>query len=448
MRIAKKQIRRLIAVSVLIFITSPCFGDGISFKGRDFSSLRPIAQNEQRAVISYEDGFERMLIAISLEMENEENAIWIFPVPGQPQDVTVDVLDLFPRFSGKEPLVEAHKILAGIRTLSLLTQIYPVFTCMCLTPLSRARSMSISGISVHESVEKWGIQAETITTESPEALSNYLTAKKVGINKDELKPFEHYLGDDYVLVVVWIESRSTLLKQFPEYASGRTSDSERRPCLYVEFPSERAFYPLLATSAYGESEIFINLFVFGYVAPDINSPLSGSFQRKYFTRKSKIQSMPFQLADNLPYETSRYTRLRFRGPAKDLKDDLWLKPVSPLGMWFAEILVDASDKPFILFGPFLFYIGVLSYLSAGIAGWLLYRKWQGFGLLGLFNVFTIIAIYFAARWAKNLLAGQIQNSSKVFSIGKFVIVFSITFVALDYLLIWLLWSWVVFSVGA
>ena len=443
MSMTKKTI--LLVVSGVMIAAVPCFADGMAFKGKDFGSMRPIAQNEQRAVISHEDGFEKMLIAISLEMENEENAIWIFPVPGEPQNVKVDVLDLFPRFSGEEPLVKAYEVLSGIRNLSLLTQIYPVFTCCLMPALSKRLE---AGISIHETVEKWGIRAETITAQSQESLYGYLIEKKVGLNKDELKTFERYLDGDYSLVVVWIESRSNLLKQFPEYASGRTSGSERRPCLYVEFPSERAFYPLLATSAYGESKIFINLFVFGYVAPDTNSPLSGSFQRKYFKRESEFKAMPFQLADNLPYESNHYTRLRFRGPAKDLKDDLWLKPISPPGMWFAEILLDASDKPFVLFGPILCYIGILSYLSAGIAGWILYRKWQGFDMLGLFNVFTIVAVYFAARWARNLLAGQIQSTGKVFSIGKFVIVFSITFFVLDYLLIWLLWGCVVFSVGA
>lgn len=445
MSMTKKTI--LLVVSGVMIAAVPCFADGMAFKGKDFGSMRPIAQNEQRAVISHEDGFEKMLIAISLEMENEENAIWIFPVPGQPEKVKVDVLDSFPLFSGKEPLVEGYEVLARLRTLSLLTQIYPVLTCMCLMPLSASKSMDIKGVFVHESVEKWGIQAETITAESLEALSHYLTAKKVGLNKDELKPFEHYLGDDYVLVVVWIESRSNLLKQFPEYASGRTSDSGRWPSLYVEFPTEKAFYPLLTTSAYGQTEIPINIIVLGYVAQDANGKSAVNFRQRYYKQSQRPEKIPAQLADDMPQRDIRYTRLRYRGPAKNLTADLWLMPTSPPGMWFAEILLETADKPFVLFGPILCYIGILSYLSAGIAGWVLYRKWRGFDLLGFFNVFTIIAVYFAARWARNLLAGQIQSTGKVFSIAKFLTVFSITFVFLDYLLLWLLWGWAVFAGG-
>jgi hypothetical protein len=445
MKTMAKIILFVAAVSMIAVL--PCFADGRAFKGKDFGSMRSIAQNEQRAVISHKDGIEKMLIAISLEMENEDNAIWIFPVPGKPEKVKVDVLDSFPRFSGKDPLIEAYKVLTGIRMFSMMTQIYPFFTCL---PLSKARSggKETSEISIHESIEKWGIRAETITAQSQEALSDYLTAKKVGLGKEELKPFERYLGGDYVLVVIWIDSRTQLLKQFPEYTSKGPSDLGRWPCLYVEFPTEKAFYPLLATSAYGETEIPINIVVLGYVAQDANSKPAVNFRQRYYKQSQRLEKVPAQLADVMPRRDIRYTRLRFRGPAKDLTEDLWLKPTSPPGIWFAEIILPAADNPFVFFVPLLCYIGILSYLSAGIAGWILYRKWRGFGLLGLFNVFTIVAIYFAARWARNLLAGQIQNSGKDFSVGMFITVFSIIFVLLDCLLIWLIWGWAVFLVGA
>jgi hypothetical protein len=422
--------------------TAPCFGDGVAFKGRDFGSMRPIAQNEQRAVISHHLDTEKMLIAISLDLEDEDNAIWIFPVPGKPEKVKVDVLDSFPTFFGKDPRIEAYEVLAAIRNLSLLTQIYPAFTCLCLMPsLSRSMEAGIfeHGSIVHGSIEKWGIRAETITAQSSEALSDYLKEKKVGLGADELKPFERYLTGDYVLVVVWIDSRVQLLKQFSEYASGRPSSSGRWPCLYVEFPTKRAFYPLLPTSIYGDTEIRIDIVAIGYFAPDSDSKLSGKFRPKYYKQSKISEKMPAQLADEMPDENISYTRFRFRGPAKDLTDDLWLKPTSPPGFRFAEAILDVSDNPLVLFGPILCYIALVSYLSAGIAGLVLYRRWRGFDLLGLCNVFTIVAVYFTARWAKNLLAEQLRDSNKVFSIGKFLAVFSAVFVLLNYLMPLLMW---------
>jgi hypothetical protein len=394
----------------------------------------PIVQNEQHAVISHSQGREKLLIAISLNMENEDNAIWIFPVPGKPQEVEVNVLDLFPRFHGKDPRREAERFLSGIRDLSLLTQIYPLFTCCFMPALSVTRE---TGVFIHGTIEKWGIRAETITAKSAVDLSEYFKEKKAELDANELKLFERYLASDYMFVVAWIESRAELLKKFPGYESGKTSDSGRWPCLYVEFPSERAFYPLLATSFYGDKIIPIDVVTIGYFEADVNSKLKDSFRPRYYKQPVKPEKLPEQLVDAIPDKNISYTRFRFHGPAKDLTDDLWLKPTMPFGMKSAENILAVSDDPLLLFGPILCYIALLSYVSAGFAGLMLYRKWRGFDLLGFCNVFTIVAVYFAARSAKNFLAGQLQNTNKVFSIPKFLTVFSIVFVFLNYLLMFL-----------
>lgn len=437
MSIRKKINQSLLAVAVMMFTLPYCFADGVAFKSRDFKSARPIIQNEQRAVIAHKNGTEKMLIAISLALEDQENAIWIFPVPGKPETVKVDVLDSFPVFFGRDPRVEAYGILAGIRSLALLTQIYPAFTCVCLMP---ALQKSGEGEAfIHGSIDKWGIRAETITAESLNALSNYLQEKKVGLDPNQLKPFERYLGSDYVMVVAWIDSREQLLKEFPEYQAGGPSSSWRWPCLYVEFPSQKAFYPLIPTGIYGDEKIPIDVITIGYFTQDAKSKLKDRFWPRYYKQSKKPEGIPPQMYDDLPEENVTYTRLHFSGPAKDLTDDLWLKPTSPPGIRVAEAILKVSDKPFILFGPVLCYIALVSYISAGIAGLILYRKWRGFDLLGFCNVFTIVAVYFAARWAKNLLSMRLQNTNKVFSAAHFLTVFSIVFVLLNYLLMFLPW---------
>jgi hypothetical protein len=430
MSIATKTIRWLMSLTIAIISTSACLGDGVVFRG-DYRSMFPIVQNEQHAVILHSQGREKLLIAISLDMENEDNAIWIFPVPGKPQEVEVNVLDLFPRFYGKDPRVEAYRFLTGVRDLSLLTQIYPLFTCCFMSALSANRE---AGIFIHGTIEKWGIRAETITAKSAVDLSEYFKEKKAGLDANELKLFERYLAGDYVLVVAWIESRAELLKQFPGYQSGKTSDLGRWPCLYVEFPSERAFYPLLATSFYGDKRIPIDVVAIGYFAPDVNGKLKDSFWPRYYKQSVKPEKIPAQLTDSIPDKNISYTRFRFRGLAKDLTDDLWLIPTVPAGMGFAEAILEASDNPLFLFGPILCYIAIVSYVSAGFAGLILYRKWRGFDLLGFCNVFTIVAMYFTARWAKDLFAVQIKNANRKFSIAKFLTVFSAVFVLLNYLL--------------
>src|SRR5262249_27905840 len=116
--------------------------------------------------------------------------------------------------------------------------------------------------SVHDQVEKWGIRAETITAKSVDDLAAYLREKKTGIPKEHLTTFESYLNENHVLIVAWIASREQVLKEFPHY---NLRGDERRPCLFVKFTAERAFYPLRPTRLYGKEITPARLFVVGHV---------------------------------------------------------------------------------------------------------------------------------------------------------------------------------------
>ena len=62
--------------------------------------------------------------------------------------------------------------------------------------------------------------------------------RKTEIAKKHLATFEPYLNQKYVLIVAWIASREQVLKEFPD---AHAMWGERRPCLFVEFSTERAF---------------------------------------------------------------------------------------------------------------------------------------------------------------------------------------------------------------
>ena len=91
----------LLVVFILLF-PAQAFADGKAFSGRDYYSLNPVAQNEQVAAISHRDGIEKMIIAVNFEAKDSDKALWIFPVPGTPDQTKVDVAGSFPGFSGIE----------------------------------------------------------------------------------------------------------------------------------------------------------------------------------------------------------------------------------------------------------------------------------------------------------------------------------------------------------
>lgn len=344
--IVKILIAFLIAV-VLLGVCVPSFGDGKAFSGRDFSFLRPVLEREQRAVILHRDGVEKMLIAVSIELADEDNALWIFPVPGTTEKVQLDIVDSFPQFRGRDPRKKARGVVTNVVSIALATQIYTVPFIM--TPhLGRVADVAVLRlVSIHKEIEKWGIHAEAITAESIRGLESYLKAKDVGIDRSELKAFEDYLSKEYVLVIVWISSREQLLEKFPEYGTGKRISQERWPCLYVEFDTDRAFYPLRPTSTYGAEWIPIHLQVIGYVKPEANSAFAEKFHIRHYKQETLSKGTPSQLVNDMSATDLCYTSIEYLNLAETLTEDLWLTLVGVRGMRYAETVISMMGNRYI-----------------------------------------------------------------------------------------------------
>ena len=369
------------------------FGDGKVFGGRDFWALYPIGQREQRAAIVHRDGIEKLIIAINIELAEKDKALWIFPVPGTPEGTKLDVVDSFPRFSGRDPRQPAGNAIGQLMMAVRATQIYPlIFEAVFMTHLGTSRVDA----SVHTHVEKWGIRSEAITADSLDSLVGYLQEKKAGVQKEELSVFEPYLSGQYVLVVAWIASREELLKKFPEYGKRGHVTSGRWPCLYVEFPTERAFYPLRPTSGYGDDHIPVNLFVVDTVRPEAGAALAGKMRVGHFRQRAALKGAPREFSESLPEGAFLYTSVRITTEARDLTEDLWFEPVVPLRLRYAEAVESMAHPAFgVPLGIAL--VAVLSYVAAGVSGVLLYGQWKGYARLGLWNLLTLVGLVLAIR---------------------------------------------------
>jgi hypothetical protein len=423
-----------VVAAMLLGVCVPVLGDGKAFRGRDFSSLSPVEQGEQRALILHRGGVEKMLIAVSLEFEDEDNGLWIFPVPGEPDNVKLDVLDSFPDFRGVDPRVEARRHLSRTVEMVLGTQIYTVPIMRALRRVSMIAGRGGKLPTIHAEIEKWGIHAEVITAESVEDFASYLKDKEVGIDSEELGVFQDYLSEQYVLVVVWISSREKLLAEFPEYGRGKGLYKTRWPCLFVEFATERAFYPLRPTSGYGHKIVPIQLRVIGYVAPDTGVEFAKGFRVRYYKQKGSPYGMPAEFNKALPAEDIRYTSISYHHRAEELTEDLWLTPVNPKGMKYAEAIVEGMENKYIYYGFVVCIVLAVSYVSAGCAGLALFRRWKGYARLGLWNVLTLFAFYIATEHVKGPVGERLRGSGEKAGRGTFVVYFSIFFVAITVIL--------------
>jgi hypothetical protein len=415
----------LLVIAGVMIIAVPCFGDGVSFAGRDFVSRRPITQSEQRAVISHSNGIEKMLITIAIPLEKEDSAVWIFPVPGKAENVKIDLADSFPRFFGRNPLREADEKIHFIIGMQFSSLLFP-FNGILMPALSKARSPG--EVRVYDKVDKWGIHTETITADSLDSLVKYLNEKKASIDLEYLKAFEGYLSDKYVFVVSWLSSTRELLKQFPEYTMEQRG--QRWPSVYVEFPSEKAFYPMRPTATYGTMPLTLRIVVLGYV-----ECLEGfnQWSRKGFYKQENIpEGMPEVFINDFKMQKGRYSLFQCKVQANVFTDDLRFIPVSPKGLRYAEMIAPALDSAYVFIALTICMIFAISYISAGITGLLLFRMWRGYAFLGLANLFGIIGIWISSHFIGGRVRERFSDKSGPYGRASFLLVFSFVYILLSF----------------
>ncbi len=413
----------LLLILAVLLTPQPVLADGKVFVAReDWSQYAPVIQNEQRAVIAFGDGVEKMLIAINYNALPDDQGLWIFPVPGAPGEVRIDLTDQFPRFHGWDRRPVAEGIIHAGAAFMRASQLYPFVFDFAARGVKKAEEEGTEEAEVHAAVEKYGLRAEALTAPSVAALANHLKQAGLDVPTAELTAFEEYLTAEYVLVVVRIASRQELAETFGTEADRAGRESIwRRPCLFVEFPTEDGYYPMRPTATYGNVPIPVTLYVIGHVFADADTGTLQQVRTEYFRdsdpRTSLSPLFGIEAADPLDY-----TVVRMNAPAFRYTSDftfyetyLWGFDLADALIWLAE----SHTMIIIAFGVFF----LLSYVSAGLAGLLLRLRWRRTAWLGLLNILTIIAVAVGAH-----------NSIERGTAPKFWLLFSVIFVALTLIL--------------
>lgn len=412
----------LLSAAVTSMPYAVALADGKTFRGPG-SSLRPVEQDEQMAAIVHAGGVQKMLIAVNFKAEDADSALWILPVPGRPDGVKLDVADAFPAFYGKDLRHHARDTIFYHMAMVRWSQGYTLLLDAILIPNLMSSRM---GADVHESVEKWGIRLEAVTAVSLDDLTAYLGRNKVQVPRDDLASFGPYLSDQYVLVVAWITSREKLLREFPDYRKKHLGPGRGRyPCLYIEFPTDRLFYPMRPTSGYGKVVTPVTVFVIGHVRPETSPAMAGHLKTTYHRRRAFRRGVPKRFVEGLT-ERVPYTVVHIKTAAKNLTDDLRFRPGRPLSVGYAEILL-ASRHPVGRVAVVVVLIAALSYVSAGLAALILFGRWKGYAQVGLWNLLTLVGLYFQVKHIPGERGERLRNTRRC-GFG-FVLLFSVVFVA-------------------
>lgn len=523
-----KKVLTILILYLIIFPSSVLADGGIWRYYQD--RWEPLSENEQKAAINYQDGLEKMIIDVNFNMEANDKAVWIFPVPAKPEKVVIDVVTNFPELYGNDPRLEAKSSMNSMLFLSSMTQLYPiviglpffffggVFSTLSATA-GAAVTQTTGGVTVHEQIEKEGITTEIITAETGDALYNYLNNKGLNIERNAISIFDGYIGKDYSFVVSWVSTPQNVAINNPGYVppycssdvdcSKACSDScpsgvggccvngnigqcnlnihtcycdnnaafcsscpscgsdyycngYSNTCIYsyvyqpsyypyqpskelgifITFPTDKIYFPLLPTSIYGSTKIPINIFVLDHVEPqtyqDIKSYVKSDYYVSSYTSTLNLESF----YGNIDTRNMKYTKIQILdAPSKYFTDDLWFNKGAPLNVGFASLIYSALSEQPLISG--IVIILLISALTGALAGFLVFKNWKKYALIGLTNIFSIIGLAIALiisrsdkKISEDLKKRMKDEGVSAFDRRKYIFipVFSLLFLGICFLL--------------
>lgn len=436
--------------------------DGMIF---DKGSTAPVMENEQRVAAILGDGRQSMVIAVSLEGtgkhkdKDDKGSAWIFPVLGSPEEVKVDVVDSFPAMFNRGDIEKrfTERFMACAAG--------PTYTSLICVPVLVPYYLSYKrGLprGPYIEVDKWGIHVETVAAESLDELGTYLKERGLEVKPKQLESFSAYCSEKHTFIIAWLASHKEMIAHFGEE---KDRPLGRRPCLFVDYPASKGFYPLVPTSGYGNRQVKVVVYLFGHVSVDTggiparlrdlpppkdepyhirtNYFIGGSY--KVPNRGEWLDTMPEKLGKRIPKHPYQYTRVVIDGPADALVSDLTFTNDVPSIILF-------KTKFYSYYYNWGFYAafvigltGLYSYIASGLTGVMLYRRWRPYALLGLWNILTMpVLSYVVGRYrsrAGHEPVGRVKFIVLFFVVFNTLVVLGMLFLssAIDTMLD--LWDW-------
>ncbi len=212
--------KQLVVALLMVFLFSPgvALADGMAIEFDPYShSWDYSKESNQQAFINYKDGIQKMIISIGIDGQNNNRAVWLFPIPVEPQKITIDVFKDLPGLYGEEISAKVKSYLNIINQGLQASQIYTIpvllkmlsnnmttgFTEGALGGAEYERSTE-SDVSVYEHLEKEGVISEIITAKTADGIYDYLKNKGLKIEKGSIPILNNYIGKNYSFVISWI----------------------------------------------------------------------------------------------------------------------------------------------------------------------------------------------------------------------------------------------------
>lgn len=390
--------KKLLSILILILLVLPLvYADGMIIDPQGY-----LPENEQVAAINYENGRENLIVGIKTDELRDEKSVWILPVPGDPNDVVIDVVSRIPVFSGRNVITEAKDRVSDLVEFASMFEVYPIISILSrgtfsayeeagVAPLTKGIDISHGDVIVYEHIEKHGITTELLGAKSGLDIHVYLAQKGLDFPFKTIPILKEYINKDYTFVVSWINKKEELYSEdaYYPYRYGRTLG------IYVSFLTDKIYYPMMPTSVYGSKEIPVTIYVLGYVSPKVYENVKNYVSTNYY-KTSYMEDIGdpelkkfFGSLDNS--KDIKYTRVDVNAPSKLLTEDFYFSGEHSAAVGYASGLSSLFESNWI---KFLFVI-LLSALTGALMGWFVFRSPKKFALVGLANCLTIIVLIIA-----------------------------------------------------
>jgi len=160
--------------------------------------------------------------------------------------------------------------------------------------------------------------------------------------------------------------------------------------VFVTFPTEEIYFPLLPTSVYGSKTVPATIRVIGHVSPKVFQDIKSYTKTEYYVDSYASFADDLKNFYNGQNQNIKYTKIEINAPSKFFTDDLWLKAQAPTKTYYSTFVA----KHPVVSAIILF---ILSSILAGIlAGLIIFKDLRRnpvkLGLIGLSNFLTILGL--------------------------------------------------------
>lgn len=401
----------LLSVFLFVSLLQPVFSDGgMVIFDPDVDGWRAQKEERQLCAINYENGIQNMVLAVELPEMKGEKAVWIFPVPAKPDEITLDILEEFPAFRGRELQDLKNDKVSGMFLISMASQVYTLpFAIIFLSGLAGSSVGAqnkfahlygnLGEVTVHEHIEKMGLTTELITAEDGKAFYDYLYSNDLKLPMYIEKAFKEYIGKDYSFVVSWVSDVNEFNKTVGLNGIYGNYAPKGSLGVFVSFPTEKIYFPLKPTSIYKEAEIPVLLYITGYVTPELYSGIKDKTETEYFVDEYyNVSEKSKAFFNKKEHATLKYTKIKITSSAENFTEDLWIKKEVPVEIKIDKFIVENS-----LFFALIFFI-LSSCLASLIAGFIVFHnnkpQLEKFALFGLANFLTLLGFAVLAYFYK------------------------------------------------